>query len=343
MWTVKPTWSWVWTEAGGWIWARGGGPAAEWGHRVGARSIDVAIELVLFFSATTIVSQLAPLRPALNWLVGLLVVAAYETVSVAEWGGTLGKLATGTRTIQLDRQDARVSWAAAAERGLIVAFFECSVLTLPIIVGSTLVSPNRRGLHDRRSGTFVVERGCPPIRTHELSRFEAGERPPPPTPFGATGSIDLRVRARFYRLEGSVLLLVLVTVLLAIVSIVPIGWLVLLAAFVFLVGFVIDETLAVHRRGGTRGHHMAGLRVVDADTGRWPSTGRALARALVLTMIYMPLVQVMLWVWVVGSPRWRGLHDHAGRTVVIRVAAADPRLDYAPASAAEIASRLRAE
>ncbi|MGH9118197.1 MAG: RDD family protein [Acidimicrobiales bacterium] len=331
----------MWTDAAGWVWARGGGPAAEWGHRVGARAIDITVEIVLFFLTTTVVSAIAPLRPALNWVAGLLVVAAYETICVAAWGGTAGKLATGVRVIGLDRRDTRVSFAAAAERGLMVAFFVCAVLPLPIIVGSALVSPNRRGLHDRRSGTFVVERATPPIRRHELLRFEAGERPPPPTPFAPTGSIDLRVRARLYRLEGSVVLLVLVTVLLGIVSIFPIGWLVLAASAVFLIGFVVDETIAIHRRGGTDGHHLAGLRVVDVDTGRWPSTGRALARALVLTLVYVPLVQIGLWIWVVASPRWRGLHDHAGHTVVIRVADAHPRLHDSPASAAEIAARLR--
>ena len=133
----------------------------------------------------------------------------------------------------------------------------------------------------------------------------------------------------------------LVTLLLAIVSIFPIGWLVLVASVVFLIGFVVDETIAVHRHGGTHGHHLAGLRVVDVDTGRWPSAGRALARAMVLAFVYVPLVQIGLWIWVVASPRWRGLHDHAGHTVVIRVAEADPRFQDSPASAAEIAARLR--
>jgi uncharacterized RDD family membrane protein YckC len=322
------------------MWARGGGPASEWSHRIAARSIDVAIEIVLFLATTTVVSAITPLRPALNWVVGLLVVAAFETVTVAAWGGTPGKLIAGIRIICLDRPDRRVPLAAAAERGIMVAFFECAVFPLPILVGSIMVSPNRRGLHDRRAHTFVVEKASPPIRSHELARFEAGERPPAPTPFGPTGSIDLRVRARFYRLEGSILLLVLVTAMLAIVSILPILWLVLAAGVAFLIGFVIDETLAVQRHGGTRGHHLAGLRVVDVDTGRWPSTGRALARALVLTMLYVPLLQLGLLIWIVASPRWRGLHDHAGHSVVIRVTEPDPRLHHSPASAAEVAARL---
>jgi uncharacterized RDD family membrane protein YckC len=302
--------------------------------------IDVVIEVVLFFTATTIVSAVAPLRPALGWVVGFLVVAAYETAGVAMAGATPGKRATGIRLRLVDAPTTAVPLWAAAERGLIVALFECSVLALPIIIGSTLVSPNRRGLHDRRSGTFVVERATGPIRSGELARFEAAERPSPPTPFGPTGSIDLRVRARLHRLDGSILLLILVTILLAVVSIFPVWWLVLLMAFAFLVGFVIDETLAVHRRGGTRGHHLAGLRVVDIDTGRWPSSGRALARALVLTILYVPLVQIGIWIWVVASPRWRGVHDLMGRTVVIRVAEPDPRLHYAPATAAEVAARV---
>jgi uncharacterized RDD family membrane protein YckC len=322
------------------VWARGGGPAAEWGHRIAARTVDAIIEVVLFLASTTVVSAIAPLRPALNWVAGLLVVAAFETCSVAAWGGTPGKLATGTRILYLDRPDTKVPLAAAAERGIMVAFFLCAVLPLPILVGSVMVSPNRRGLHDRRAHTFVVEKAAPPIRSHELARFEAAERPPAPTPFGPTGSIDLRVRARFYRLEGSLLLLALITVLLAIVSILPIFWLVLLASAAFLVGFVIDETVAVKRHGGTSGHHLAGLRVVDVDTGGWLSTGHSLARALVLTMLYVPLLQLGLMIWVVASPRWRGLHDHAGHSVVIRVAEPDARLHHSPASAAEVAARL---
>lgn len=339
---VRPAPAWVWTDAGGWIWAKGGGPAAEWSHRVGARAIDAGIEIVLFLAATTVVSQLAPLRPALGWMAGLLVVAAYETLGVFAAGATLGKLATGIRIRLLDAPDTNVPLWAAAERGLIVAFFQCTVLPLPILIGSTVVSPNRRGLHDRRAGTFVVERVAGPIHSAELARFEAGERPVPSTPFGPTGSIDLRVRSRLHRLDGSVALLILTTALLAVVSIYPNGWLLLGAGAAFLVGFVVDETIAVHRRGGTRAHYLAGLRVVDVDTGRWPTSGRALARALVLTVVYIPLLQLGVWIWVVASPRWRGLHDHAGKTVVIRVADADPRLHYAPASAAETAARLRA-
>jgi hypothetical protein len=53
------------------------------------------------------------------------------------------------------------------------------------------------------------------------------------------------------------------------------------------------------------------------------------------------LFQIGLWIWVVASPRWRGLHDHAGHSVVVRVTDADPRLHDSPASAAEIAARLR--
>ncbi len=338
---IKPTYSWVWTEAGGWVWAEGGGPAAEWAHRIGARSIDSVIEVVVFFGATTIVSALVPLRPMLNWTVGLLAVAAYETMCVAAAGATLGKLATGIRIRELDAGSTRVSLRSAAERGLMVAFFQCALLPLPLLIGSTVISPNRRGFHDRRAHTFVVEKATGPIRTVELARFEAGERPAPPTPFGPTASIDLRVRARLHRLEGSVPLLVLVTVLLAVVSIFPLFWLVLVVSLAFLVGFVLDEANQVHKRGGTRGHYLAGVRVLDADTGRFPTFGRSLARAVVLSIVYLPVLQLALWIWVVASPRWRGLHDLAGRTVVVRVGEPDPRLHYAPASAAEIAARIR--
>jgi uncharacterized RDD family membrane protein YckC len=142
-------------------------------------------------------------------------------------------------------------------------------------------------------------------------------------------------------LEGSIALLVLVTLLLGVVSIFPVALLVLGVSLAFLVGFVVDETIQVHRHGGTRSHHLAGVRVVDVDRGRPPSTGRALARALVLSLVYIPLIQLGLWIWVVASPRWRGLHDLAGHTVVVRVGEAHPRLHDAPASTAEVAARLR--
>ncbi len=316
---------------------RGGGPAGELGERCGARAVDGVLWLVLFAAG----ALAAPGgRPVVAWLLGTLAVATYETACVAFGSATVGKALVGLRLCQLDHGE-RVSLRAAAERGLLVAFACFTGVGAVALVASTLVSPNRRGLHDRRSATFVVEKGVGALRAADLRQWDAAERPAPPTPFGPTASVDRRMLARFHRLDGAWVLLGLLAGLLWGLQVGGAGWLALFS-LAFLVTFVVDETVQVARQGGTRAHRRAGLRVLDVATGRPPTARRALVRALVLSpLLYVPPLQLLLGIWVYSSPRWRGPHDLAGCTVVVAVAEPDPRLAPAPASAAEVAATLR--
>ena len=86
----------------------------------------------------------------------------------------------------------------------------------------------------------------------------------------------------------------------------------------WLVVFVVDETRRVARTGTTPGHVEAGLEIVDITTGGHPSTGRALARAVVLApLLYVPPLQLLLGLWVNASSTHRGPHDLVGHTQVV--------------------------
>ena len=315
---------------------RGGGPAGELGERCGARAVDGVVWLVLW----AVGAAAAPDgRPVVAWLFGTLTVATYETACVASGNATIGKALVGLRVRQLDRGQ-RVSLAAAAERGLLVAFASFTGIGALALIASTMVSPNRRGLHDRRSATFVVEKGVGAVGAADLQGWDANERPPPPTPFGPTASFDRRLLARLHRLDGAWVLLGLVAGLLWALQVGGASWLALFS-LAFLAAFVVDETSQVSRFGGNRAHRRAGVRVLDVSTGRPPSVGRALVRALVLApLLYVPPLPVLLGIWVYASPRWRGPHDLAARTVVVAVADPDPSLRPPPASAAEVAATL---
>lgn len=316
---------------------RGGGPAGEIGERCGARAVDGVVWLMLWVLGAAAAPEG---RPVVAWLFGTLAVATYETACVGFGNATIGKALVGLRVRQLDRGEG-VSLAAAAERGLLVAFASLSGIGALALIASTMVSPNRRGLHDRRSATFVVERGVGPVGTSDLRAWDTNERPPPPTPFGPTASFDRRLLARLHRLDGAWVLLGLVAGLLWALQVGGASWLALFS-LAFLAAFVIDETTQVTRRGGSRAHRRAGLAVLDTATGQPPSAGRALVRALVLSpLLYVPPLQLLLGLWVYASPRWRGPHDLAARTVVVAVAEPDPSLLPPPASAAEVAATLR--
>ncbi len=289
-------------------------PGSDVGARCGGRAIDGVIGAAIIVIAVL----LAPDgRPVLGWLLGASLMAAYETAMVATVGATAGKLAVGLRVRELDRH--RVSWAAATRRGTWVAFLEATVVGIAPLVWSVIQSANRRGFHDRRSGTFVVERAVHSVSTPELVGFEARARPAPQTPFGPTAGVEIRFRARLARLDGAPVLLA---------GLLPLLWVlevgedigdVVLVSLLFLGVFVVDEAWRITRRGGTPGHHRAGLAVVDAHTGDLPSPRRAVLRAAVLApLLYVPPLQLLLWIWTYRSRQWRGPHDRAGRTVVVR-------------------------
>ena len=58
-----------------------------------------------------------------------------------------------------------------------------------------------------------------------------------------------------------------------------VAWLLMVAVL------LLYDPVLVSRRGATIGHAAAGLRVVDARTGRWPSFARAFVRSLVKLML----------------------------------------------------------
>lgn len=100
------------------------------------------------------------------------VIAAYEIVSVALWGRTIGKLVAGTRVVALASgappgwSRAALRWAVPSVVGLLslfqgdglvagVAFMFSGVVTIVVYVG-VLHKPLRQGVHDRAAGTVVV-------------------------------------------------------------------------------------------------------------------------------------------------------------------------------------------
>jgi RDD family len=249
---------------------------------------------------------------------GVVLVAAWETVWVALAAGTPGKLVCGLRVRQLDRKG-RVAWPAAAKRGATVAALTATVAGIPVLVASVMLSPLRRGFHDRRSGTVVVESGLATVASTDLPALALRDRPVRPTPFGLAAPVDRRLAARMARLDGSAALVGALVALLAAVQLADGLALVAAASVGWLAVFVADEAWRVASGGANPGHTAEGLRVVDVRTGRAPGGGRSLARALVLApLLYVPPLQLVLLVWVARSKVWRGPHDLAARTVVVQ-------------------------
>ena len=125
------------------------------------------------------------------------VTAAYEIVSVALWGRTIGKLVAGTRVVALE-SGAIPGWSRAILRwavpwiaglgpfipedglaaGLVAA--AAGVLTIFVYVG-LLKEPLRQGVHDKVAGTVVVL--VPRTREDAVDRSgtgSVGAVPPPP-------------------------------------------------------------------------------------------------------------------------------------------------------------------
>ncbi|WP_168198632.1 RDD family protein [Nesterenkonia sp. NBAIMH1] len=81
-------------------------------------------------------------------------------------------------------------------------------------------------------------------------------------------------------------------------------------------------------KGATPGKLIAGIRVVDVRTGRWPRIGSSLLRygvLFALSLMYLPgswsllgLLALIVLAMVIGThPQRRGWHDRAGRTAVV--------------------------
>lgn len=303
------------------------GPVAGRGARVGARIIDAIIGLIAVIAVLLAVGDAE--RPAAGVAIAWSVLAAYEATAVTLFGASLGKLAVGLRVVGLDTT-ANPSFAQAARRAAVTSVF--TVLTVVgwiIWLTSTLTDALGRGIADRAADTMVVPKGTPlPIAGRDLPGYADGARPPRVSPLGRVGDLDVRARARLRRIVDAPVLAAAIG-LLALAASLPVSTAAIIvgSSIGWVVVFVVDETRRVARTGATAGHHLAGLVIVDHRTGRAPTVGRSLLRALVLgTTLYVPVLWPVLVVSLLmmryGSSG-RGLHDLAGGTSVV----ADPSLD----------------
>lgn len=316
------------------------GPVSSAGSRLGARTLDLV--LVAAVAIVVLIAVPLPDRPFAKLALAATVFWTYETVSVATFGATLGKRLTGLRIVSLDAATPRLAWATAARR----AAASTALVSVPVIgwmvwATSALGDPLRRGTPDRAAATMVTPKESRlPIATRDLAGYADGARPPRMTTLGRPGDTDVRVRARLRRLTDAPVLVGAAGLLALIAAITSVTAPIVVASLgLWLVLFVADETLALHRNTTTAGHHLAGLVVLDRTTGRAPSTGRAVARATALgLMVYVPLLWPLLIVSLLMM-RWsdtgRGLHDVVGRTIVV----ADPALD--PEAQRQQAMRVR--
>ncbi|CAN5609522.1 hypothetical protein BH10ACT1_BH10ACT1_12370 [soil metagenome] len=289
--------------------------------------VDSIIAVVLVVVALLVLGDSE--RPYAALAIAWVVVWAYDSVTTSSFGTTPGKAMVGLRVVAIDGTG-RLSLAQAAKRGAVdAAFTVLPIVGWAIWLTSTLTDALGRGIADRAASTMVVPKATQlPIAQRDLAGYADGARPPRRTTLGRVGDLDVRARARLRRLIDAPLLALAIG-LLALAASLPISTVALIigSSAAWVVAFVIDETIRVHRRGATAGHRLAGLVVVDRRTGARPGTGRSFARALVLGFtLYVPLLWPLLAVSLImvrTNDTGRSLHDLAGGTVVV----ADPSLD----------------
>lgn len=303
------------------------GPVASKALRFAARILDV-----LGSGTVAVAAWVALWDPYRIWTmiaVGFLAAWAYEALTTLLLGATPGKRLLGLRLATLDHEG-RPTPGTALRRGAASA----ALLCLPPFgwiawAVSAFGDALGRGIPDRAGGCMVVpDRFGHTVATRSLPGFADAVRRPRLLHLGRVGDLDVRVRARLRRLTGAPVLSVAVGVLALAVSLpFSTGWIVLGTSVAWLVVFIVDETITVHRRSTTPGHDLAGLAIVDRRTGAAPGAWRSFLRAVVLGLtLYVPV----LWPVLLGSmagmrfgQRGRGLHDLAGATVVV----GDPDLD----------------
>lgn len=336
------------------------GPVADKALRVGARIIDLIIEVLL--AAVALLAFGDQYRFWTSMFVVWLALSAYETIATTLFGATLGKRAVGLKVVELDRLGTP-TWGASLRRcalmsllmilppaglvgGLAVAVVASAAGGVTIMAATTLTcvamalsafgDPLGRGLADRSATTMVVPRRYTRVvSTHDLAGFADGARPPRIVPAGRVGDADVRVRARLRRLDNSRVLAGAIAIL-ALAASIPLSsddpsdntqtWAILATSVAWVIVFVINETRLITSKGATPGHEQAGLRIVNRKDLQAPRTPRSFARALTLALsIYVPV----LWPFAAISlimmrvrDDARGLHDLAGGTLVI----SDPRL-----------------
>jgi len=280
-------------------------------------------------------------RPVASLFLVAVAITAYETICTVGFGGTLGKLAVGLRVAQLDavgNPSLRVAFRrslAAAIGATLIGFGWIGWLA------SVLMSPLRRGFNDRLGPTIVVRRDATlPLTTASLPGYADAVVAPRMTAWGRLATLEERRRARVRRLADAPLL-VLGMVALIFAASLPVSKLslIIITSVTWIILFVVDETWRVARLASTAGHRQAGLVIRDVRTGEAPHPGRSLARAVVLAaLLYIPplwpLTTISL-VMILTSATGRGLHDLAGRTIVV----ADPNLD--PEEQRQMAMSLR--
>lgn len=268
-------------------------------------------------------------RPLAGIAIAWFVVLVYETLPVVVWGATPGKLAVGLRVLALDDVGGIPADQAIKRAAATAALAVIPIVGWAVWLSSTLTDPLGRGVADRAGRTMVVPKGFAAVASRDLPGYADGARPPRVVALGRVGDLDVRARARLRRLNDAPLLVAAVGLLALAASLpYPTSAILLGSSAVWVVVFVIDETLRVHRRGATPGHVAAGLVIRDRRTGGLPSTGRSFARALVLGFsLYVPLLG---WLFLIPTlllirfhSRGAGLHDMVGGTVVV----ADPALD----------------
>jgi uncharacterized RDD family membrane protein YckC len=288
-----------------------------------------------------VVTRLVPApRLLARMALGLGAVTAYEAGFTLWLRATPGKLATALRVAELDRVviDPLTAWT----RGLVTSIASLAVVLSPaalgvmtdsaagLLLGSTILAiaggyllgvvtfPSRRGVADRIAGTIVVPHEAPdPVTRDAVAADDQLDRPAPLTAWGPIAPADVRRRARTARLDSSPLLVVaLVAVTLAWTFDLPALAIGLAVAWAVL--FVLDETRAIARDGGTVGHRREGLAVLDEATGEAPRRRAALARAVVLAVFWLfPPLLVVLALWMQMARSGRGPHDLVAGTVVV--------------------------
>jgi uncharacterized RDD family membrane protein YckC len=84
-----------------------------------------------------------------------------------------------------------------------------------------------------------------------------------------------------------------------------------------LIAFIVGVAIVVFWRlyGATPGKIAVALKIVDAETGKPPSTGRLVVRLLCYLLSALPLY--LGFIWVAIDRRKQGWHDKIAGTVVI--------------------------
>jgi uncharacterized RDD family membrane protein YckC len=145
---------------------------ATLGARGVARTIDTLVIGIPYFAVVgTIVAVVhgtdnEPIEVTTQgwvavWAPLALILIVYETVGVALWGQTLGKLAVGVRVARQANGRCPLWWEAALRIGLVAVIIviphEVALAVAMGLFTTAGFDPMRRNLTDRAAGTVVVK------------------------------------------------------------------------------------------------------------------------------------------------------------------------------------------